>query len=167
MRKVLYQLGNISYEEIQKIIKKISPYELESTAHGMGYNFNPNNEMFADNSTPDKNLIKEAFKFYGKRYIEEIKNLKIEWSSSSKTNSTVTDDNNENECLKSKNFIHKEREEEDYVNKLLMIKLRLCDELFLNYKFTEEQMRYLLYEYQMFDDSEVRRLFDEMNYHAN
>jgi hypothetical protein len=144
-RAVLYQFGNISYDKIQKILRKISPYDLESIT----YKFN--HPTFEGNVPPDKNTVKQAFKFYADRFIEEIEIF----HSKEGTNSV--------DLNSSQNINYSNLRENQLIFQLLVIKIKIDDELYIKFKYTEDQIRYLLYEYQLFEDPDVRKLYENVN----
>lgn len=146
-RKVLYYFGNISYEKIQFLLRKVSQYELESIA----YKVNP--PSFEENSPPDKSTVKQAYKFYAMRYIEE---MELFYEKESKYYKDIIP-------LNEKSGISIQSIENELFFKLLIIKLKIDDELYLKFKYREEQIRYLLYEYQLFDDNDVRKLYENVN----
>jgi hypothetical protein len=143
-KKVLHHFGNVSYEKIQKMIRKISPNELESIT----YNFN--HPTFEENAPPDKNTVKDAFKFFANKFIEETEYFhKI-----SKSRELL------NNLEKYKNLYHIEN---SLIFDLLALKLKIDDELYLEFGYTEDQIRYLLYEYQLYEDPEVKKLYEAIN----
>jgi hypothetical protein len=143
-KKVLLHFGNVSYEKIQKMIKKISPYELES----ISYKFN--HPTFEENAPPDKNTVKDAFKFFANKFIEEIEYFhKISESGELMNNL---------EKVKNLNQI-----ENSLIFDLLTLKLKIDDELYLKFGYTEDQIRYLLFEYQLYEDPEVKKLYEAIN----
>jgi hypothetical protein len=139
LKKILNHLGGVSITDFNKIIRKVHPYDLESN-----FSYNKFEHSNLENDQPDKNLVKEAFKFLGEKYIEEMESYK-----------KLIQSEGEN-CNMDK------KKEEFLFFKLTVAKLRADDMLFLKYKYTEAQLRYLIYKYQMIEDLEIKNVSEAM-----
>jgi hypothetical protein len=132
--KILKEFG-FSQEELQKVLQTINPYEMEKKIYDY------EKPSFEDCPVPDKNQVKEAFMYYGKKFSEEMKDFHKEMSKSQ------MDPNNQ----------------EYIIFRLLVVKMKIDDELYFKYKYIEAQIRYLLYEYNLLDDPEVKRVHNNIN----
>ena len=122
----------IEYENIANILQSIPANEIEEK---MMKKKKPN----FDNGKPNKEIIKEAFMFYGNRCVEEMLKYKDLLS-------------NSRDCF----------EQERIMMKLMITKMIIDDALFLKYQISENQVRYLINEYNLKEDEEVKSLSDTM-----
>jgi len=127
----LYYFRNISIEEIQKVLRKIPIYELEKVV-------NKSDSFLIQNSTPlDKNCIKEAYIFYSKRHGEMMNdNLSLIENNSKQIDNSFT--------------------QEGLIEKILLIKIQIEDELYLKYKINHAQLCYFLIEFNLMEDSDTQ-----------
>jgi hypothetical protein len=136
-KKVLYYFGNISVEEIQKVLRKIPIYELEKVVKN-------SDSFLIQNSTPlDKNSIKEAYIFYAKRHGEMMNDNLSLIEHKSKQNNSIT--------------------QEGLIEKILLIKIQIEDELYLKYKMNHSQLCYFLLEFNLMEDSDIKKLYEEVS----
>jgi hypothetical protein len=131
--RVLAQFG-FSMEDLQKVMSRVSPFEIEKKVYEY------EKPSFEGTTIPEKAKVKEAFCYYGKKFTEEMKEFHNMM--------------NQNQVDPS---------QQDYVIfRLLVLKMRVDDELYFKYKYIESQIRYLLYEYNLFEDPDVRRVHESI-----
>jgi hypothetical protein len=142
--KILKETEFSSMEDIQNILKQHHPHEIEKKAYKY---YHPS---FENKDEPDMETIKEAFLYYGKKFKKEI----------------VEIDN----LLKKQDGYEVELTNVIFF-KLLVLKTRVEDRLYIKYDLTEAELRYLLFKYNLFDkDEEIKKLnleiskFDDMFY---
>jgi len=143
MSKVMSKFGsNITMEDLHKVMQGKNPMELEKLTHKY------DKQSFIGKQIPDKATSKEAFLFLGKKFQTEMREFQV-------TMSRIQNQNNP--------------EQEQYMFfKMLMIKMKVDDIVYNKYKYTEQEIKYMLHEYNMFDDPEVRQVnlsmasFDQM-----
>ena len=108
--------------------------------HSFINNFLSKKILFFESVVPDKKTTKEAFIFFGNKYIEEVGAFNAKFS---------TFENNHH-------HLDSENKRKVLTFKLLVIKQKAEDFLFMKYGITEEQVRYLLNEYCIIDDKEIK-----------
>lgn len=136
---ILLDKYKISKEDFYEIIQELSPYEIESKS------YNYYKPVFTDTSIPDRQKTKEAYIFFGHKFTNEIMSFQHE----------LTDLEKE---IKDKG--------EDFISKkFIALKLKLDDILLEAYGVTESQLRYLIFEYNLLEDKEVKATHDNiLNY---
>jgi len=124
---------NITMQNLQKVLTSIAPFELEKKLYQC-------EKPDYDDSVlkDDKYKIKEAFVYFGNRFIQEMKTF---------YNMMSTIDQNQQEYI---------------MLRLMILKLRVDDDLFFKYKVNEIQLRYLLYKNELYDDLEVKSVHDKI-----
>jgi len=124
---------NISMEDLQRVLSKVSPYELEQRLYESEKPAFENN-----NRDMDRETTKKAFLYYGNKFLGEM-----------------------NEFQKIMQSI--EQSQQEYIMfRLMILKMKIDDELWFKYEINEQQMRYKLYEHKLHDDTEVKRLHDRI-----
>jgi hypothetical protein len=131
---ILKKFGNISMEDIQAILSTVSPYELERKT------FEVDKPIF-DGHIPDKQKVKEIFKYYGNELSLKMREFHMNMS-------RFQGDPNMQEYL---------------IFGILILKVRVDDELFLKYNYTEAQIRYLLYHHDLINDPEIKEVNDKIS----
>lgn len=133
MKKVLNNIENrVTFEDVHNLLSKVSPIELEKQAYKY-------EQPEFDGPYPEDEKIKEAYKFYGKEFQNEIHEFQ-------RIMSTNQFDPGQDSFI----FF-----------RLLVHKTKVDDLLYLKYKLTEQQIRYLLHERNLLADPEIKAL------HAN
>jgi hypothetical protein len=136
--KLILQHFEMENSDFKDAIEQITPYEIEKKIFGF------NKSHFESDVILDKNQTKEAYLFYGNKFVEEILNLNASQKKSFK------------EELENRNH-------EKIVNKLLIIKMKLDDSLNLKYGVSEALLKYFIHEYSLYDDKEVKSLAEKVN----
>lgn len=137
--QIILKQYKMKLEDFYQIIQELSPYEIEAKSYS---HFKP---VFSDSEIPDRQKAKEAYIFYGHKFTNEI----IVFQQS------ITDLEKE---IKNKG--------EDFIaKKFIALKLKLDDVLLEAYGVTESQLRYLIFEYNLLEDKEVKATHDNiLNY---
>ncbi len=134
MKKVLNSIENrVTFEDVHSVLSKMNPVELEKLAYKYEH---PN----FDGPYPDDGKIKEAYMYYGAQFQLEIREFQ-------NILSTNQYDPNQDSFL----FF-----------KLLVHKTKVDDLLYLKYKMTEQQIRYLLHERNLLSDPVIKSLHDQI-----
>lgn len=125
---------NITMENLQKALMGIPPFELEKKLYQC-------DKPDYDDSVlkDDKYKIKEAFVYFGNRFIQEMKGFY-------QIMSTVN-----------------QNEQEYIMLRLMILKLRVDDDLYFKYKVNEIQLRFLLYKNELYDDPEVKSVHEKIS----
>ena len=120
---------NISMEDLQRVLSRVSPYELEQRLYESDKpTFEENNKNISSSAT------KKAFMYYGNKFMGEMGEFH-------KLMSTV------------------EPSQQEYIMfRLMILKMKIDDDLWFKFEVSEQQMRYKLYEHKLYDDPEVKRL---------
>lgn len=124
---------NMKISDLKEIMDQITPHEVEKKI------FIYHKPYFTDNIIPDRETVKEAFIFFGNKFIDEMSNFNTE-------------------CLKTE-----EKNQDVIIFKMLVIKLKIDDCLYLKFKMNENQIRYLIFEYSLLEDKEVKTLNDKIS----
>lgn len=134
---ILDREGYNSLDEIHNLLKYIPQFELEKRAY-MFY------KPFSDNDIlPTKDEAKDAFLYYAENFKQEMGKIQEILSDFTKHNPQQLS-----------NIIF---------YKILVLRIKLDDKLFVKYNYTESQIRYLLFKYNLFEDKEVKRLHNEIS----
>lgn len=133
--KVIGQFGNVNMEEIHKLMSQVPPLEMERINHKY------DKQTFDNVPVPEKKLTKEAFAYYGKKFEEEMKEF---------------------QKMMSQQTAYNPNQDQYFFFRLLMIKMKVDDLLYLKYKYTEPQIKYMLFEYNLFEDPEVKRINEKL-----
>ena len=131
---ILKKFGNYGMEDIQNVMSRISPYDLERKS------FEYEKPSF-DGEYPEKAKVKEMFKYYGNE-------LSMKMREFHQTMNRFQGDPNMQEFL---------------IFGILVLKVRIDDELYIKYKYTEAQIRFLLYEHKLIDDPEIKEVNDRIS----
>jgi hypothetical protein len=130
---ILKNYGNIKMEDLHAVMSKVSPTELERQA----FEFDkPNFEV----ELPSKVKVKEIFKFYGNQLAIKMKEFHQMMNQ----------------------FQGDPRMQELFIFRILILKVQIDDELYMKYKYTETQIRYLLYKYNLIDDPEIKEVNERL-----
>jgi len=131
--KVLNEFG-VSNENLGEYLQGISPIELEKKM------FAEEKPEFEFNKPPDRTKVKQAFLHYAKASIQHMDNFtKI----------------NKNQLSNS--------EQELVLFDLMIMKYKIDDDLYRSFNITEQQLRYLLFEYNLNEDPVVKEKIDQMS----
>ena len=124
---------NISMEDLQKVLSKVSPYVLEQKL------YESEKPQFEDNNRDiDRDSTKKAFLFYGNKFLSDMQEFQ-------------------------KIMHNVEQSQQEYIMfRLLILKMKIDDELWFKHEINEQQMRYKLFEHKLYDDPEVKRLQDKI-----
>lgn len=120
--------------DFQNVLQRVNPIEFEQKV------FQYEKPNFENNIIPDKSVVKEAFIYYSNKFIEDMKEFRTMISQ----------------------FYGDPAQQEMAFSRLLIVKLKVDDELFLKFNLTEHQIRYLLYEYNLLDDPEIRQMQNKL-----
>jgi len=124
---------NISKEDFQNRLSKIEAIELEKKLYEM------DKPEFEDGQKLDRDKTKKAFIFYGNKFLNEMNGFYNDVFH-------LKHPPNENEVMFS----------------LALLKTRCDDELFKVYGLNEIQMRYLLFEYDLNDDPDIKDVHNKL-----
>jgi hypothetical protein len=130
---ILKSYGNIQMEDLHAVMSKVSPYELERRA------FRYEKPTFSG-ELPSKNLVKEMFKHYGNQLATRMREFHQRMNQ----------------------FQADPSMQELMIFRILILKVQIDDELYMRYKYTETQIRFLLYEYDLIDDPEVKEVNEKI-----
>jgi hypothetical protein len=131
---ILKKFGNISMDDIQGILSRVSPFELERKT------FEFDKPTF-EGAIPDKQRVKEIFKYYGNELSTKMRAFHMDMS-------RYQGDPNMQEYL---------------IFGILILKVRVDDELYLKCNYTEAQIRYLLYHHDLINDPEIKEVNDKIS----
>jgi len=136
-KKVLSQFGDYTFEDINKVMMEVHPAEYEKMNHKY-------EKVSFDNAPkPDKLTVKQAYIFYGKKFKDEMRDLQ-----------RIMPFQGGNMDPEQQHFMF---------FKLLIMKFKVEDLLYLKYKYTEAQIKYLLFEYNLFEDPEIRSINEQLS----
>jgi hypothetical protein len=130
---ILKKFGNVSMDDIQGILSRVSPYELEKKTFDID---KPN----FDGPIPDKQKVKEIFKYYGNELSAKMREFH-------KKMSEFQGDPNMQDIM---------------IFYILILKVRVDDELYIKYNYTEAQIRYLLYNHDLINDPEIKEVNEKI-----
>ncbi len=135
LQKVIGQFGNISLEEIHKLIQTVPPTEIERINHKYE---KPN---FDQQLPPEKKVVKDAYIYYGSKFKDEMKEF---------------------QRILSQQTQYDPQQDQYFFFKLLVMKMKVDDELYLKFKYTEPQIKYMLYEYNLLEDTEIKKVNEQL-----
>ena len=135
LQKVLSQFAGISLEDIHKLIQTVPPTEIERINHKY------EKPTFDQQSVPEKKLVKEAYIYYGKIFKDEMKEF---------------------QRILSQQTQYDPQQDQYFFFKLLVMKMKVDDELYLKFKYTEPQIKFMLYEYNLLEDTEIKRVNEQL-----
>jgi len=124
---------NISKEDFQNRLARIEAIELEKRLYEM------DKPDFEDGQKLDREKAKKAFVFYGNRFLTEMNGFYNDIFQ-------LKQPPNENEVMFS----------------LAVLKTKCDDELYKTYGVNEIQMRFLLYEYDLNDDQDIKDMHNKL-----
>jgi len=124
---------NISMEDLQKVLSRVAPYELEQRLYET-----EKPEFDDNNKSMDGETTKKAFIYYGTKFLQQI--------------------NDFNRIMMQLS----QGQQEFIMFKLLILKMRIDDELWFKFEINEAQMRYKLFEHKLYNDPEVKSLHDRI-----
>lgn len=139
-QRIMSEFGT-NMEELQKLLMGVDPSEMEKKF------FEFDVPKF-DKEKPSKERCKEAFLFFGNKFLEEMQGLSNQ--------------------ARSMQFSMSQEAQQAMMFNLLICKMKVEDMLFIKYQITENQVRYLLNEYGMLKDYEIQQMhakiasFEEM-----
>jgi hypothetical protein len=130
---VLKSYGNVQMEDLHAIMSRVSPFELEKKA------FQFEKPVFSG-EIPSQSQVKEMFKFYGNQLAIRMREFH------QRMNQFQADPNMQ----------------EFLIFRILILKVQVDDELYIRYKYSETQIRFLLYEYNLMDDPEIKEVNEKI-----
>jgi hypothetical protein len=137
VEKVLQQFGGISIEEIHRVLQSVPPQEIEKINHKY------EKPSFENVPIPDKKLVKEAYIFFGRKFQGEMMEYQRTISQMSQ--------------------MQMGPEQQEYIFFKLMIgKMKVDDEVYIKYKYTEPQIKFMIHEYNLTTDPDVMRINDQL-----
>lgn len=128
------KFNGINMEDIAKIMQSANPETVERLV------LLSDKPQF-EGTIPSKEKVKEIFTYYGNNMLFRMRDSQMAMNQGSM-------DPNQQQYI----FF-----------KILMSKMKVDDELFVKYRLTENQLKYLFYEYKLENDSEVKSLYDKCN----
>ena len=117
---------NMQISDLKEIMEQITPNEVEKKM------FHYNKPTFYDSHIPDKSKVKEAFIFFGNLFVDEMLAFNSQISKLKEISHDLT------------------------LFKMLVVKMKVDDILYEKFKLTENQIRYLIFEYSLLEDKEVK-----------
>jgi hypothetical protein len=121
-----------SFEKIQEMLQSKHPLEIEKLSH-LYEKMN-----FDKNSIPEKKLVKEAFIFHGRRFRSEMIEVQKEMQQIGM------------------------QDQQFFFFKMMLAKTKVDDITYKKFELTEQQMKYLLFEYDLLSDPEVKKVYEQM-----
>ena len=131
--KILYEFG-VSNDDLGKLLERLTPIDIEKKMYA------EEKPDFENNEVPDRNNVKKAFMSYGKSCINQMKIFQ------NMVGKCDTDS----------------KQQELVLYQLMILKFRIDDELYRNYSISENQLRFLLFEYNLADDPEIKKLMNDI-----
>jgi hypothetical protein len=131
---ILSKFGNITMEDVQNVMARVSPYDLEKKS------FEFDKPVF-DGPLPDKQKVKDVFKIYGTEISTKMRDFHQQMS-------RYQSDPNMQQYL---------------IFTILILKIRIDDEMYMKYHLSETQIRYLLYHYDLMNDPEIRQVNEKIS----
>lgn len=125
---------NFKYEDLAKCLQTIPPMEIEKRM------LNYEKPLF-EKGKPNREQVKESFKFYGMNCIGQMREFQNAMNG-------VPNDPYQQEMM---------------MYRLMITKFRIDDELYMRNQITEQQLRYLLNEYNLYEDPEIKTLIMKMS----
>jgi hypothetical protein len=135
MNKVFQEFGGITIEDITKVMQTVHPMEIEKLNHKY--------ESFKFDEKPDVKLVKEAYVFYGKKFVSEMNEFQR----------IIANFYSQNPDPQAEQYLF---------FRMLTMKMKVDDQVFLRYKYTEPQIKFLLFEYNLMDDIEIKRVNEQL-----
>jgi len=99
-----------------------------------------------DGEMPSATITKEAFLYYGKKIITVMQSFFME-----------------SRQYTQQQYMADPMLQQEQMIKMMILKLRVDDELHIKYKVTEQQVRYLLVKYNLLDDHEVKAMTSKIS----
>ncbi len=134
---VMSNFGSVSMEDIQKVLAGRNPMEIEKISHKY------DKQSFEGKSQPNKELTKEAFLNFGETMQKEMLGLQ--------------------QMMRTLQANPSQEQEQMYFIQMLMIKMKVDDRLFNKYGYTEPEIKYMIFEHNMWEDPEIKRTYQMMN----
>jgi hypothetical protein len=131
---ILGKFGNITMEDVQNVMARVSPYDLERKS------FEYDKPVF-DGPLPEKQKVKEIFKIYGNEISTKMRDFHQQMS-------RFQSDPNMQQYL---------------IFSILILKIRIDDEMYMKYHLSETQLRYLLYHYDLMNDPEIKQVNEKIS----
>ncbi len=125
---------NYKYEDLGKCIQSLPPIEIEKRM--LAYD-----KPVFENGKPPKDKVKDFFKFYGKMCVDQMKHFQ------GMMNNAASDP----------------YQQEFVMYQLMILKFKIDDELYQKCQIAENQLRYLLFEYNLYEDPEIKALVMNMS----
>lgn len=131
MEKVLKMFGT-NMEALTQVMQNINPMDVEKKA------FKYDKPTFEDGEKLNKEQIRAAFKFFATKVMNEAKSFR--------------------ETFSNMNSQPSEMEQQQIMIRIMIMKIKVDDELYIKHKCTEAQMRFLLHEYGLIDEPEIKEM---------
>lgn len=132
---IIERFGNYSMDDFQSVMSNASPIEIEKKT------FQLEKPEFSG-AYPDRSKVKEIFMYYGNQVCTQMKDLQMNMN-----NNAQMDPSQQNY----------------FIYRLLILKQRLEDEMYIKYSVNENQVKFLLYHYNLHEDSDVKNLIMKMS----
>lgn len=123
---------NMQMSDLKEIMEQITPSEVEKKI------FLYHKPTFVNIPVPNKNKTKEAFIFFGNKFVDEMSSFNLEMSKLNEISNDLT------------------------IFKMLMLKMKIDDSLYNKFGLTENQVRYLIFEYSLLEDKEIKVINDKI-----
>ena len=133
----LLKMFGTDMEELTQVMQNVNPTEIEKKA--LFYDI----PIFEEGEKLSKSKLRQAFKFFAGKIMAEAKNFRETYS-------------------QMQNSQPSEIEQQQIMVRVMIMKVRVDDELYLKYNCTEAQMRFLLHEYELLDDPEIKEINDKL-----
>jgi hypothetical protein len=135
-KKVLTQFGDFNFEDINTVLMDIHPADYERMNHKY------EQVTFDKSPKPERDTVKKAYLYYGKKFKEEMREMQ--------------------KIMPMAGGNMDEGQQQYMFFKLLIMKFKVEDYLYLNFSYTEAQIKHLLFEYDLFQDPEIRSLNEQL-----
>lgn len=133
-QRIMTEFGT-NMEVIQKLLENVSPVELEKKF------FEFNAPKF-EKEKPSKDKTKEAFIFFGNKFIEEMQGLSNQ--------------------ARSMQFAMSQEAQQAMMFNLLVCKMKVEDMIYIKYNLTEHQIRFMLNEHGLMNDWEIQQMHSKI-----
>lgn len=134
-QKILAEF-NTTMEDLNKIMATLDPTEMDKK-------FFEFEKPSFEGEKPDKTKAKEAFLFFGNKFMEEMQGLSSQFRQMQSS------------------FNNQQAQEMAMFN-LLVAKMKVEDLLYMKFNLTENQIRFLLHDYNLLNDYEIQAMHQKI-----
>jgi hypothetical protein len=132
--KMILGKYEVDNEELNNELSKLHSYEIENGSYGY-------DTPHFDGPYPDKKKVKEIYIEYGEQLSKQMNNFQKDMN----------------------NFIYDETMQDYLIYRILVLKLKTEDKIYLKYRIAENQLKYLIFHYELLNDSDVSLVNEKIN----